>query len=350
MARATASVILAAAAFLLVACAATHQPAGLQKIVISYPTKTGQVWPLYMAKEGGYYEKYGLDVDLVFGTSPTGIAMVSAEQAAMTPYTLEQSMLAAMRDESLVAIGSPFKKSLFALMAAKNITDIKQLKGKRIAVTQLADAPHNYTIGLLARAGLSPRDVQWVPVGGGVTARAAALAANRVDATMITAPNYFPMEKEGFNNLANISDYEEIYAPSVYLFKRSVIEKDPSLAERLLKAHAEGIKRFYDDKEFAVQAYLKWDPQDPADQSKVYDHYRRTNTYERVPYILKPAVDYILAHPADDQTAEKMRAFDFRRVLDNRFVDKLVEEGFFEKLFGESIRAEIEMKRALAFR
>ena len=48
----------------------------LQKITINYPTRTGQSWPLYIAKEGGYYQKYGLDVSLVFGVHPAGIAMV----------------------------------------------------------------------------------------------------------------------------------------------------------------------------------------------------------------------------------------------------------------------------------
>src|SRR5215471_14107049 len=74
---------------------ATSQPRQqLQKIVINYPTRTGQSWPLYIAKEGGYYQKYGLDADIVFGVSPTGIAMVISQQAAMTTYTLEQSMQA----------------------------------------------------------------------------------------------------------------------------------------------------------------------------------------------------------------------------------------------------------------
>src|SRR5262245_11718559 len=72
----------------------------LLKITINYPTRTGQSWPLYIAKEGSYYQKYGLDADIVFGTSPTGIAMVISQQAAMTPYTLEQAMQAASKDES----------------------------------------------------------------------------------------------------------------------------------------------------------------------------------------------------------------------------------------------------------
>src|ERR1700727_372452 len=116
-------------ALLLLAQTLWAQTAPLQKIVINYPTRTGQVWPLYIAKEGGYYQKYGYDVSLVFGVHPAGIAMIVSGEAAMTAYTLEQAMIASSKDGSLVALGSPYKKSLFALMAGKNITGIRDLKG-----------------------------------------------------------------------------------------------------------------------------------------------------------------------------------------------------------------------------
>ena len=35
-----------------------------QKITINYATRTGTTWPLYIAKEAGYFTKYGLDVDI----------------------------------------------------------------------------------------------------------------------------------------------------------------------------------------------------------------------------------------------------------------------------------------------
>ncbi len=72
------------------------------------------MWPLYLAKEGGYYQKYGLDVNLVFGVHPAGIAMIVSGEAVMTAYTLEQSMQAASKDGSLIALGSPFKKSAYS--------------------------------------------------------------------------------------------------------------------------------------------------------------------------------------------------------------------------------------------
>jgi len=45
-------------------------------------------------------------------------------------------------------------------MAAKGIGSVKDLKGKRIAVSQVGDAPYNYTIALLAKSGLKASDVQ----------------------------------------------------------------------------------------------------------------------------------------------------------------------------------------------
>jgi ABC-type nitrate/sulfonate/bicarbonate transport system substrate-binding protein len=331
-----------------VTCVTAQQQ--LTPITINYPTRTGQVWPLYIAKEAGYYAKYGYDVKLAFGVHPAGIAMLVSNEAVMTPYTLEQAMQASSKDASLVMVGSPFKKSLFALMANKNIANMKDLKGKRIGVSQVGDAPYNYTIGLLAKAGLTQRDVQWFTVGTDVNGRAAALLSNRVDATMLTAPVYFKLEQDGYKNLGNISDYDDIYAPSVYLFKKSVVTANPKLPEALIKAHAEAIKRFYDDKAFAVKAYLVWDKQDQTDIERVYDHYAKVNTYERVPYILTPAVEYILNHPSDAQVGAQMKAFNFRSVIDNSIVDRLVKEGFFEQLFGADIKTEQERKAKLAYR
>jgi len=331
-----------------VTCVTAQQQ--LTSITLNYPTRTGQVWPLYIAKEAGYYAKYGYDVKLAFGVHPAGIAMLVSNEAVMTPYTLEQAMQASSKDASLVMVGSPFKKSLFALMANKSVANMKDLKGKRLGVSQIGDAPYNYTIGLLAKAGLTQRDVQWFTVGTDVNGRAAALLSNRVDATMLTAPVYFKLEQDGYKNLGNISDYDDIYAPSVYLFKKSVVTANPKLPEVLIKAHAEAIKRFYDDKAFAVKAYLVWDKQDQADIERVYDHYAKVNTYERVPYILTPAVEYILNHPSDAQVGAQMKAFNFRSVIDNTIVDRLVKDGFFEQLFGAGIKTEEERKAKLAYR
>ncbi len=338
------------AALVIASWSASAQSPPLQKITINYATRTGTTWPLYIAKEGGYFQKYGLDVDIAFAVHPAGIAMVISGEAAMTNYPLEQAMLAGSKGGSLVIVGSPFRKSLFALMAGKGVATVRDLKGKRIGVSQIGDAPYNYAVGLLAKFGLTPRDVEWVPIGTDVNGRAAALIGGRVDATMITAPVYFKLEEKGYKSLANTSDYDDIYAPTVYVFKRSVVAANPKLPELLIKAHAEAIKRFYEDKDFALKTYVKYTPENLTDLAQVYDRYSKSNTFERVPYVLTASVQYMIDHAVDEQAASQMKRFDFRTIIDNSTVDRLIREGYFENLFGPKIKEEEDRKKKLAFR
>jgi len=321
-----------------------------QKITINYPTRSGASWPMYIAKEGGYYQKYGLDVDLKFGVHPAGIAMLVSGEAAMANYSLEQAMEASTKDGSFVMVGSSLNKALFALMANKGFSDVKQLKGKRIAVGQLGDAPYNYTIALLKTYGIGARDVQWIPVGTDVSGRAAALVSGRADATLLTAPNYFRLEEQGYRNLGNLADHNEIYAATVYMMRKSKAASDPMLPEQLIKAHAEAIQRFYDDEAFAVKAYEAFDKQPEDDVKRIYERYKQSNLFERVPYVLANAVKSVIAQQSDERIAAQMKAFDFRTVIDNRDVDHLVRDGFFEKLFGAEIKSEENRKQKLAER
>ena len=337
------------ALLLAAVCMASAQTPPLQKITINYATRTGTSWPLYIAKEAGYFQKYGLDVDIAFAVHPAGIAMVISGEAAMTNYPLEQAMMAGSKGGSLTIVASPYRKSLFALMAGKNIAGVRDLKGKTLGVSQIGDAPYNYAVGLLSKFGLTPRDVQWVPIGTDVNGRAAALVSGRVDATMITAPVYFKLEERGFKSLANTSDYDDIYAPTVYVFRKATIAANPKLPELLIKAHTEAIKRFYEDKDFALKAYVKYTPEDLNDLGRVYDRYAKTNTFERVPYVLTPSVQYMIDHAIDAQSAAQMKSFDFRTIIDNSYVERLVREGYFEKLFGPGIKEEEERKAKLTY-
>jgi ABC-type nitrate/sulfonate/bicarbonate transport system substrate-binding protein len=260
-------------------------------------------------------------------------------------------MLAASKDGSLVIVGSPLNSGLFAMMANADIKGPADLKGKKFGVSQLGDAPYNFAVAILEKYGLNSRDVDWIPIGTEGGGRVAALVAGRVDATMVPPPAYFKLEQQGFKEIANLADYRDLYAPMSYVFKKSVIAADPTLPERLIKANAEAIKRYYEDKPFAMQAYAVYDPaQAAADIERIYDHDREDNTYERVPYVLAPAVDYIVNHQPDQQLLARLKAYDFHQVIDNSYVEKLVREGYFRELFGAGVAAEEERKAPLAFR
>src|SRR5438477_7337995 len=109
----------------------------LQKTAINCPTRSGASWPLFIAKEGGYYQKYGLDVELVFAGHPAGIAMVVSGEAKMSSYNLESVMQASVQDASFTVVGSSVNRAFFVLMARPDIPSVKDLKGKTLAVSQI---------------------------------------------------------------------------------------------------------------------------------------------------------------------------------------------------------------------
>jgi ABC-type nitrate/sulfonate/bicarbonate transport system substrate-binding protein len=322
----------------------------LQKVAINFPTRSGASWPMFIAKEGGYYQKYGLDVNLVFGAGTLGVAMITSGEAAMTNSSMEQALQAASRDpNSLVMMGSTLNRGMFALMVSNEIKSGKDLKSKRIAVSQIGDAPYNYSVAMLSKFGLKPRDVQWVPVGTDATARAVALTSGRAEGTLLTAPVYFPLEKQGYKMIANMADFSDIYASTVYLFTRKTVTANPKLPEAIIKAQTEAIKRFYDDKAFAVKAYQTYDKQSTPDVERIYDMIAKANQVERVPYVMAAAIKSIMEQ-ANAETATQLKAFDPRKVVDNTIIDRLAKEGFFEKVFGAGIKSEVERKSKAAFR
>src|ERR1700684_4383474 len=115
--------------FLAAALLAQGQP-----VTINYPAKAPANWPLFLAKEGGYYQKYGLDAKLVFAVHPAGMAMLVSGEAQMTNYPMDQAMQAAMREGTLVIMGGPLNRALFAMMTRKDINSVRDLKGKKVGV------------------------------------------------------------------------------------------------------------------------------------------------------------------------------------------------------------------------
>ena len=337
------------AAVVLLSIAPAHvQP--LQPITINYPTRSGASWPLFIAKEGGYYQKYGLDATMVFAGHPAGIAMIVSGQAHLSSYNLESVMQASVRDASFTVVGSSVNRAFFVLMSRADIKSVGDLKGKILAVSQIGDPPYNYASAYLKKFGVGVRDVQWVAVGTDANGRAAALAAGRADATLLTPPAYFKLEDAGFKSLGNLAEHDDIFASTTYLLKKSTIAASPKLPEQLIKAHAEAIKRFYDDKAFAVKAYQVYDRQSTPDVERFYDGYAKANLLERVPYVLAPALKAVIDQQIDPRTMTLMSEYDFHKVVDNSYVSRLVKEGFFEKLFGPVIKQEQDRKARLAFK
>jgi ABC-type nitrate/sulfonate/bicarbonate transport system substrate-binding protein len=236
-------------------------------------------------------------------------------------------------------------KGSFAMMGSKTATDMKQLSGKKIGVGRVGDPPYHMAVSLLKKYGMTPRDVQWVSIGVDAAARAAALQSGQVDAALITAPAYFRLQAAGLPALAVLLDHEDIYVSTYYLFRREALSKERATALAFIKAHAEAIKRFHDDKAFAAEIMIKYGgTKNTEDAHRVYDLFKKARVLEPVPYVLKGSVEAVV-----ERQAQELKGVDLSKIIDNSLVDQLVKEKYFESVFGPSIRGEQQRKQSQAF-
>lgn len=317
----------------------------LQKTVAMIGARSGASWPLWIAKEARLYLKHGLDVELVYAVHPGPIAAIISGHAAMTSAGSDPALLAVARDPSLIVLGGFMNKGSFAMVGSKNAADMKQLAGKKIGIGRVGDPPYHMAVALLKKYGMSARDVQWVSIGVDASARAAALQSGQIDAALITAPAYFRLQAAGLPVLAVLLDHDDIYVSTYYLFRRDVLTKERPLALAFIKAHAEAIKRFYDDKPFAIETMMRYGgARNAEDAGRVYDLYQKARVLEPIPYALKGSVEAVV-----ERQGQELKGVDLSKSIDNSLVDQLVREKFFESVFGPAIREEQQRKSAQAY-
>jgi len=223
------------------AAALTPQLAGAQgamKLKSIYPTRSGSSWTMWIAKEAGLYEKYGLDVTPEFGVHPVGIAGLISGEVTFSNYSLDDVAAAAARDPVLVSIGGLLRRGSFALMARPEFKAVEDLKGKRMGVGRVGDPPYHYTVGLFKEYGMKPTDVQWVPTGTDAAARVTMLITGQIDAALVTPPAWYRLEAQGLKPLTLMEEHEKIVLTVGNTFKKSWVAanrrsgKDPAGTSR----------------------------------------------------------------------------------------------------------------------
>jgi len=317
--------------------AQAQSPAMRAKVV--YPSRSAANWPLWIASRAGYLGAEGVEAEMIFGIHPAGLAALVGGEAQFTVYGLEQVMTAAAREPSMVITSSYLARASFGLVANKSIASIKDLKGKRIGVGRVGDPLYMYTVEMLNRVGIASTHVTWVSSGTDSATRGGMLINGQLDAALLVAPAYYKLLDAP--NLHMIADMlnSDIPVSNVLVFSRKAMAANPQMPEAVIKACAQGTKRFYEDKAYAIETFRAFDPQSQEkDLARLWDNYTRTGAIKRVPVLTKAALQPSIARVAIDVPAIKGVAP--QQYIDNSIVLKLIKSGYYEKLFGPSVRAE----------
>lgn len=174
----------------------------LGRVVVAVDNKASFCYlPLTIADRLGYFSAEGLDVQVRDFSEPgqalqsvlTGAAhLVSGPYSHVISLQMRGQML-----QSLVLQGRTPQIVLgVSLQTMAHYRQLRDLRGRRVAVTSLGSASHRIARLLLAKAGLGPQDVIYQALPS-ASAAAAAFRAGQVDAICYNDPLITQLEQAG---------------------------------------------------------------------------------------------------------------------------------------------------------
>ena len=169
--------------------------------------------PIFIAKERGYFDAEGIDLDIKIFNAAQAVAVAVASndtQFGITAFTGGFFNLAGKGVLKVIAAQSREEPgyNFNAYVASKKAYDAgfrspKDFAGKSVAITTVGSSFH-YNLGLLAdKYGFKLDSVQMKPVQS-IPNMMAALSGGQVDATIIPANNALKLEADGAREVARL--------------------------------------------------------------------------------------------------------------------------------------------------
>jgi NitT/TauT family transport system substrate-binding protein len=148
--------------------------------------------PNELTQQLGYFQQEGLEVTLIdeaSGQSSENQVLAGQVDAGSGSYnhTIELQPKGKQMEAVVLLNIAPGEAEIVSAKAASQIHSVSDLKGKNLGVTELGSGTQTLTTALLHKAGITPSQVHFVPVGAGDTF-IAALQQGKIDAGMTTEP------------------------------------------------------------------------------------------------------------------------------------------------------------------
>ncbi len=250
--------------------------AGAENVKVGIPSLTVTMLPLAVARERGYFQQEGLNVELVLMPAALNIkVLLSGEIGYAT--TIGSAVIAAVRGVDVRVIMLFVDRPLLDLVAVPEINSIAELKGRVIGISSRGGL-HDVTIRrMLQQSGVDPAQVTLLVVGG-QGAMLAAVMSGRISAGLLNPPHNFLGYRDGLKNLGFAGAYIRI--PSTGLVTtRERLERSPDQVRRMVRALARARAFARDNKAQAVAILKKFlQLQDEDLTAKIYDYHKRAET------------------------------------------------------------------------
>jgi NitT/TauT family transport system substrate-binding protein len=296
----------------------------LKKIRMSLPSKNVAYLAIYLARDKGLYKQEGIDLELIL--MPANLASTAVLTGNLDYNGAPTGVIgAAVQDRPMKVLIFTVARPLEFLMSKKEITEISQLRGKKIAGSSPGGTVTMLTKVVLKKLGLDPeRDVFLNPMGGTGASRLAALDSGVVDAAILEMPENILAQQRGYNELLFLGDFAELPQNGFGTSERKIRES-PDEILKMIRATLRGLQFIWEDKnrEEVLNIIMKeWKISDRKMASETFKHLSRVLTKDAS---VKPESVQFLIDLARE-SAKVSRPVAVADAVDYSFVDKARKE------------------------
>jgi NitT/TauT family transport system substrate-binding protein len=241
--------LLTVIAMSLTASAAFGQ---LKKVRLAIPTVDIVTLPLKMAQAKGFYQKEGLEVEIILIAGALGVRAVLGDSVEFS--TASGSILtAAARGVPVKLVSVITTKPTFDLISEPQIQTFQQLKGKQIGISTRGGTFEHITRLILEKNGLNPdKDVTILALGRQDDLHLA-LKSGRISAAIYSPPRSLMLYRDGFHKLAFSGDYLPHYPIGGIGVTDDLIKKRRADIHAFVTASLSGIDYYRQNRSEAIR-------------------------------------------------------------------------------------------------
>ena len=235
-----------------------HAVAGAELPVITVAmvsTSWNTNLPVAVARGAGFLKEEGLEVRPVILSSsgPIMMALLMSGQTDLVVAGAVAILRGISHGAPVVAVSGYLSRISYALMSAKGLKTVADLKGKTIGITGVGGMGEFTVVEALRRNGLvKDRDFTVLNIEGGPAARMAALKSGKVQAVPLTSGQRVQAEKEGYVVLLDTREALPELPSTIVASTRQFAKANPDKVIKLLKALEKAMELIRGDKDKAI--------------------------------------------------------------------------------------------------